>query len=241
MSTQSTIQINNLTSSYLSLDVRNDKFSDKVLRYKLAPKGAVGLPHGQSSSIDAAQFGFTLEELQANTQIQQLLNNLDAKGNQIVPGFGPLISVSVARGTNDLSPSSFESVATSGGLATDYRQAFAFAAGVGGAGDDVPLYIGNFPFAAEITDVEMQVTTNIAGATLQLWTATGGSGGTGNALSDLFATATAGRYRDTGAASGSATLLAGVVPVIAAGTSIYLHRGHNTCAGTVIIDFTRLS
>lgn len=222
------ILITNLTTGNLSIDARSDKFSDKVIRATLGPAGQpAGVKPASSVDVAAAPFGWSLPELMQNAQIQALLNYVNPATGLVTPR----ISVTSVAATGPTIPGSPEQVANAAGLADVQRLTLPVPAGAGGAPDDVTVYL-SVPFAARITDVQFSVSTAVAASNVQLRTATGGLG---TALSDLFGTATTGRKRDAGGA------LLGVIPSVAAGSAIYLRRSDSGVAGTLEVDFERLS
>lgn len=213
------LYINNETTSYLSLDIMlGGAPTSRVIRARLAPAGQTGY------QVDVGDIT-TLEELNATPSVRYLLDSSP-----------PKISFTVVRGSNDV-PGAIDQVATASTLIGNggfYRIHAAFAAGAGGAPDDVVIANANFPFAAVITDVQLMITTAVAG-NAQLRSAAAGGG---NTLSAANSTAAAGRVRDpgTGATGGS-----GVRPAVARNGTIILRRSDSAAAGMVIIDFERTS
>lgn len=218
--TNAVLQINNETSGNLSLDVRLGKFSDRVIRTNLAPKG-----QGTSSKPASVDVGdiTTLSELNTRPEIQALLNTTP-----------PRISISTARGTTDLQGADIATaVADASGLGGVVTEAFHFAAAGAGA-RDITLYNANFPFAAKLVDVQIMVETLGAGTLTLRDTA----GGLGNALSAALSEAAAARVRDPGTGQTAGN---GFVPVIAKGSSIIARETVGTTAGTIIVSYQRLS
>ena len=210
------ILLTNLTATTLSVDTRFGKFSDKVLRVSLSPAGT------PKSSYDVGAIA-SLAALNANAQIRQLLDSTP-----------PKVTLSVVRGTADI-PGAIDAVADSIGEAAAFRRVYAVAAGAGGAADDVPLYVGSFPFAAQICDAQFMCSTAVATSTVQLRDAISG-GGAGHSMQ--FNTSTTGRKRDDGTGVAPS---AGTVTTVAKNGSLYLHRSDSGIAGTIIIDYQRLS
>jgi hypothetical protein len=223
---QAQILVTNLTQGNMSIDIRDDKFSQKVLRATLAPAST---PPGvkPTAFVDAASFGWTLQELQTNAQMQNYLNHKDP----ITGLLSPQVAVTVVRGTQDIAGAINQSADAHGEVVDDIVE-LTFAAGAGGAPADIILYNANFPYSAEISDVQVQIKTAVAASTAQLRSATGGLG---SVLSDLFTTATTGRKRDTG------TALLGVAPQVPVNGTIVLRLSDSGLAGTVRVDFKRLA
>jgi len=206
------LQINNETTGALSLDIRFDKFSDRVIRSKLNARGTTG------ASVDVGDIT-TLEELNRNPQFRSLWD-----ANKV--------SLTVNRGSSDV-PGAIDQVADSVGMGGIITCAFPYAAAGAGA-RDITLYSANFPFAAKIIDYQVMVSTSGVGA-IQLRDATDGAG---NTLSQGLSQAVAGRVRDdgTGQTAGS-----GVVPTLAKGGTLVAREAVGTTAGTIIVTFQRLS
>jgi hypothetical protein len=97
-----------------------------------------------------------------------------------------------------------------------------FAAGGGGAADDVPIYNAAAPFPFRITDVELITVVAVVGATGQLRSASGGGGTT---LSSAMAAATPGTTRNNDSATRT----------VALNGSIFLRRSDSGFAGEVVI------
>jgi hypothetical protein len=102
----------------------------------------------------------------------------------------------------------------------------AFAAGAGGAPDDVAIYSGNAPYGFRILDVQVLISTLVALSTVQLRSATGGGG---SALSDAFASVAVGRLRDLGVGIGNVT------PTVATNGTLVIRRSDSGVAGEVIL------
>ena len=97
-----------------------------------------------------------------------------------------------------------------------------FAAGGGGAADDVAIYNAAAPFPFRITDVELITVVGVVGATGQLRSASGGGGTT---LSSAMAAATPGTTRNNDSATRT----------VALNGSIFLRRSDSGFAGEVVI------
>lgn len=97
-----------------------------------------------------------------------------------------------------------------------------FAAGAGGAPDDVTIYNANAPFSFRILDVTLLTSTAVALSTGQLFSATGGGG---TALSSAMTTVTAGTARNNDS----------VTHTVATNGSVFLRRSDSGVAGEVII------
>ena len=123
--------------------------------------------------------------------------------------------------TGGVTPSLF-SVADAEGMAPASVIRQAFAAGVGGAADDVVI-IASAPFAFRVVDSKMLVSTAVALATGTLRDAAGGGG---TALSDALAASTVGTRRD---------LLLTVTGTVPAAGTLVLRRSDNTFAGEVVV------
>lgn len=213
----SAVVIQNQTTGNLALDIRLGKFSDRVIRTNLAPKG-LGT-HAHPENIDVGDIT-TLEELNTRPEIQALL------------AFSPpRISISVTKGVDI--PGSLDSVADAQGLGGVITEAFPFAAAGAGA-RDLTLYNASFPFAALLVDAQIMVSTAGAGTLTVRDAAAGG----GNALTAALSEAATGRVRDPGTGQ---TAGAGVLPVLAKGSSIIARESLGTTAGTIILSYQRLS
>lgn len=214
--TSASVFITNLKPTPRSLDIKLSE--DRVIRVRLAPAGTIG----GTDTFDAGGFA-TLDELNRNPQMRVLLDNLDTGGNP-----DPLVSVSVARGTNDIPGS-------------DSATAAPDAEGLGG------LEIGNFrslntdgtdhvvvasmPFAAAILDIQLMVDT----AEATTWTLRDAIAGGGNALSQALSTAATGRVRDDG------TGTSGAVPTVSKGDPLVINKAAAASAtGNLIVTFQRL-
>lgn len=211
--TNGPLNINNLTTGRLSLDL--DFGGRKTVRELLQP---VGQPR---SSFDVSDIA-SEDDLNAHPRIQQLLA-APAK-----------ISITGGRGTTDVPGSSRTSIVDANGMATgNPRVRVTWIAGAAGA-RDIPIYVGNFPFAARVLDSQIMVSTAVAG-TAQLRDAAAGAG---NTLSAAMSTTAAGRVRDpgTGQTGGS-----GVLPTLARNASLYLRLTAGDTAGSAIIEFERIS
>lgn len=103
----------------------------------------------------------------------------------------------------------------------------AFAAGAGGAPDDVTIYNANAPFLFRVVDVKVLISTNVGGATVTLRDAAAGAG---NALSDALDAATTGTKRD-------AALTA--TGTVAEGGSLILRRSDSGVAGEIVVLIER--
>jgi hypothetical protein len=209
-----TLQINNETSGPLSLDVRLGKFSDRVIRANLAAKGT-----GTTARPEYVDVGdiTTVEELNTRAEIQSLLSS-------------GKVSISVARGTTDIA-GAVDFIADSVGLGSTITRAYPYAAAGAGA-RDITLST-NFPFAANILDYMVMVSTAGAG-TITLRSATAGGG---NALSQALTQAALGRVRDNGTGQ---TAGDGVVTTIAKGGTLVARESLGTTAGTIIVTFQRI-
>ena len=216
--TNAVLQINNETSGNLSLDVRLGKFSDKVIRTNLAPKG-----QGTTAKPDSVDVGdiTTLSELNMRPEIQSLLSS-------------GRISIITARGTTDIPGADIASaVADSVGLGGVITRAFPYEAAGAGA-RDIVLYNADMPFAAKVIDFQVMVSTLAAGA-IQLRDALAGAG---NAVSQALSQAALGRVRDDGTGQ---TAGDGIVVSIAKGGSLIAREAIGTSAGTIIVTLQRLS
>lgn len=98
----------------------------------------------------------------------------------------------------------------------------AFAAGAGGAADDVTIYSSNAPFAFRILDVTLLISTAIALSSVQLRSASGGGGA---ALSSSLTSVVTGTTRNNDSST----------PTVAASGSVFLRRSDSGIAGEVII------
>jgi hypothetical protein len=213
--TNAAIQLNNLTTTNLTIDAEFGKNTGKILRALLAPAGQPG------DSIDVGDIA-SLSDLNINPQIQQLLN-APAK-----------ISVTIARGTTDLDGSDASAVIDASGMSgASPRLVVAIAAGGAGA-RDVSVYTTAFPFAALLTDIQVMVSTAVAGTII----ARDATGGLGNALSAANSTAALGRVRDPGTGQ---TAGDGVVPALARNSSLVLRMTAGDAACRVIMEFARVS
>jgi hypothetical protein len=119
-----------------------------------------------------------------------------------------------------------------GGLNTGVGTALTFlkvfAAGAGGAADDVAVFTPNLvPFALIITDVTIIVSTLVGGSTCTLRDTAGGAGA---ALSDALATATTGVKRNAAATT---------TPAVARNGTVFLRRSDSGVAGTLLISMLR--
>lgn len=106
------------------------------------------------------------------------------------------------------------------GIAVLFSKRTAFAA-TGLGGDDVAIWNAAVPFDLRILDVVGILTTGLALATLQLFTATGGGG---TALSSSLTALTAGRQRTTDATH-----------AILAGSSVFLRRSTGNLVGEILL------
>ncbi len=103
-----------------------------------------------------------------------------------------------------------------------------FAAGAGGAADDVAVFSPNVtPFAFMIIDVTLVVSTIVGGSSVTLRDTAGGAG---TALSDSLTSASSGFKRNTG----STTL-----PTIARGVPLFIRRSDSGVAATMLISMLR--
>lgn len=212
--TNAAVQINNLTTSFLSLDA--EIAPRRNIRSRLAPIGQTG------ASVDVGDIA-SLSELNTNAQIAALLGSSP-----------PKISITVARGTTDVPGADVTSVIDTSGMgAANPRLIVTILAGAGGA-RDVSIYTANFPFAARLVDQQIMVNTAIAG-TVTLRDAVAGGG---NALSAANSTAAAVRVRDPGTGQ---TAGAGVVVTLAKNSSLVARMTAGDAALTYIMDFIRLS
>lgn len=104
----------------------------------------------------------------------------------------------------------------------------AYTAGTTGAADDITIFAG-LPYAVEILDAVLFVTTAASGETITLRTATGG---TGTALSSAMSVASAVKVRDAGTSAG--------LPSVAKGGNIYGRRSDRATAGTAVVYLRRV-
>lgn len=131
-------------------------------------------------------------------------------------------NIPVAPATKTVAPSAL-AVADGAGLSGLLVIHGTFAAGGGGAPDDVTLYSANAPFKFRIIDAWVHVSTLVALATVQLRSA---SGGAGSALSDAF----------VGSALGiSRNLLLQTTSTVALAGSLFLRRSDSGVAGEVTL------
>lgn len=98
-----------------------------------------------------------------------------------------------------------------------------FAAGGGGAPDDVAIYTADAPFDFQVLDVTAIIATNVGGSTVTLRDTAGGAG---TALSDALDSATTGVKRNS-----TLTATGG----IAAGGSLVIRRSDSGIAGELIV------
>lgn len=98
-----------------------------------------------------------------------------------------------------------------------------FAAGGGGAADDVILVNANLPVGFRILDVLLDVATAVVGSSCQLRTATGGGGGT---VSAVLSSAATGGQRNSVIATNT----------IAALGTLVLRRSDSGVAGSIIVS-----
>ncbi len=101
-----------------------------------------------------------------------------------------------------------------------------YAAGGGGAPDDVTLVSAALPFPVRITGVAQMTSTGVVGQTVQLRTAAGGGG---SALSSALAAAAAGTTYNSDS----------VTRTLAANASVFLRRSDSGIAGTILIECER--
>lgn len=99
-----------------------------------------------------------------------------------------------------------------------------FAAGAGGSADDVTIFSANAPYAFQIVDSFIYVTTGIALSTATLRSATAGGG---SAKSDAYVTTTPGVFR--------LLTLSALPSSIAANGTLVLRRSDNGVAGTIVM------
>jgi hypothetical protein len=126
-----------------------------------------------------------------------------------------------------------DDIAGGGGLEDGVAQTLTvrktFAAGAGGAPDDVAVFNANAPYAFDILDVTLLVGTAVSLSTCQLRSA---SGGAGSAQSDALSSATTGTKRNAAATAAVA---------VAKGASVFLRRSDSGVAGEVLITLARKS
>ena len=124
-----------------------------------------------------------------------------------------------------------DDIAGGGGLESGMAQTItlrkAIPAGAGGSADDVTVFAANAPYAFDILDVAMMVSTAVGASTCQLRDTAGGGGA---ALSDALATATTGTKRNA-AATGAVA--------VAKGGSVYLRRSDSGVALDLLITLAR--
>lgn len=115
-----------------------------------------------------------------------------------------------------------------GGFAADmvYHKICA-AGGAAGTADDVTIFNANAPFAFEITDVQLIVSTAVAMSTCTLRTAAS-AGGT--AVSDALSSASTGIVRNAAKTD---------TPAIAKGGSLFLRRSDRSMVGELVIHIVR--
>jgi hypothetical protein len=120
-----------------------------------------------------------------------------------------------------------------GGLETGVATALilhkVFAAGAGGAADDVVIFAANAPYAFDIIDTTAKVVTAVGGSTLQLRDTAAGAGTT---LSDALTSAATGTKRNTAQTTNPQVLRNG---------TLIIRRSDSGIAGSVDVTILRVS
>ena len=221
------ILIKNITPNPLSIDVVFQP--NRPIRALLGPQGTFksnGLPADQ---IDVGAI-VSLSQLQTNPQVQQLLNWVDPTSKLL----SPKITIQVVRGTADIPGADVGAVIDATGMDSSSPRLFVHIPAGGAGARDVPLYLANFPFAADLTDAQIMVKTAAAG-TVALFDQAAGAG---NQLTTAMSTAAAARVRDAGTGQTAGN---GVVPALAKNSSLYAHLTAGTAELWMIIEFARVS
>lgn len=205
----SQILITNLKTPPLSLDLQ---FGEITVRALLA----------LNASVDVTQYA-SWEQVNANTTLLALRDATQAGGATIsitqVPGAddlpGPLPGDPILADDLAITPST--------GFGTLVSIRGTFAAGGGGAADDVTV-TADAPYRFRICDSQVEVAVTPGASTMTLRSAVAGGG---SALSDALNTGTTGRKRDAG----------GVLtwPTVGVGGGVYWRRSDNGVGGEYLI------
>jgi hypothetical protein len=136
------------------------------------------------------------------------------------------IQYALADGSRAVSTPANADVVTAAGEALPFVIRKAFAAGGGGAPDDVEIYNAAAPFDFRIIDATTWIATAVGGSTVELRSA---SGGGGSALSMAFSGAATAVVREDGSGTTYAT------SQVSSGGSLYLRRSDSGVAGEIVI------
>jgi hypothetical protein len=209
-----TLQIQNELAGPLSLDIRLDKYGQKVIRTKLAGKGQTG------DSVDVGDVA-TLDDLNANPEFQALysagsISTAVATGTSVVPGSDMSTAVPNAEGLGGAEWLAVQSAPADG---TDHN------------------IVASMPWPALVLDSQFMLATPEGG--VDTWTLYDAAAAGGNTLSQAFdANAVAGRQRDDGTGGAAA----GTPPALAKGDPIYVNKSAGTTSvGTIMILLQRIS
>jgi hypothetical protein len=126
----------------------------------------------------------------------------------------------VAITSGGVTPAMISVIASS--VATTITIYASFAAGAGGAADDVSIFTSNAPFNFRITEVIVYTTTAVSLSTVTLRSATGGLG---SALSSAISTTTTGQTSNNNTAT----------TTVASASSLIIRRSDSGVAGEVVI------
>jgi hypothetical protein len=129
------------------------------------------------------------------------------------------IAASVAAGT--VTPTSLSIFGTPTSTGVPFIIHFTFAAGGGGAADDVTVFSANAPFNFRILECWLVTTTAVGGSTVQARTATAGGG---TALSTAMSSTATGKTSDNSTTT----------PTVAASGSLILRRSDSGVSGEFI-------
>lgn len=207
--------IDNLTANTLAVDLTIDKMAGRVVRATLGPAGTA------TASVDVGD-NATLDELNLQPQIITWL------------GAG-IIRLRVIQGSGSVLGADITTSISAGGVvdgAIFVRTTFA----AGGAGARDVTMLSSMPFAGDLMDSQLLISTaGAGGSTANMRTALAGAGAQ---LTQAMSTAAAGRVRDNGTGQ---TAGAGVLPSVPRLSPLVLRLTDGTVAGTAIAQFLRTS